>query len=206
VLTPDGALFTLVNYLDVLSRSFYRASIANTLGISLLATATTTLMALPLAFALARLDLPGSLPLTGLAALTLVLPSFVAAYALLLLRGRSGIVTQALNSWGVAFESIHGTYGIVGVYTLTLYPYVLLPTIAGLKAIDVSPEDAAQNLGSSPARSFRTVTLVLPSVLSGAPLVCIETLENFGVPAVLAEDKPIRRGATPLQQVSSACC
>ena len=32
---------------------------------------------------------------------------------------------------------------------------------------------------------------MLPSVLAGALLVFIETLENFGVPFVLAEDKPI---------------
>ena len=54
----------------------------------------------------------------------------------LLLLGRSGIVTQSLNAWGIPFGSIYGTPGIVAVYTLTLYPYVLLPTVAGLKAVD----------------------------------------------------------------------
>jgi len=192
-LTPDGATFTLDNYVKVLSRSFYRASVANTLTIGLLATVTTTLVAVPLAFAIARLEIPGKLLLIGLAALPLVLPSFVGAYALLLLLGRSGIVTQTLNAWGIPFGSIYGTPGIVTVYTLTLYPYVLLPTVAALKAVDASVEEAAQSLGSSLARTFRTITLpiVIPSVLSGALLVFIETIENFGVPAVLAEDKPI---------------
>jgi iron(III) transport system permease protein len=193
ILTPDGTAFTLENYGRVLSRSFYRASVANTLVIGLLATATTTLIAVPLAFVIARLDIPGKLLLVGLAALPLVLPSFVGAYALLLLFGRAGIVTQFLNALGVPFGSIYGVPGIVAVYTLTLYPYVLLPTVAGLKAVDMSVEEAAQSLGSSPARTFRTVTLpiVIPSVLSGALLVLIETFENFGVPAVLAEDMPI---------------
>jgi len=193
VLTPDGATFTFDNYVRVLSRSFYRASVLNTLSIGLMATVTTTLLAVPLAFAIARLHIPGKLLLIALAALPLVLPSFVGAYALLLLLGRSGVVTQALNAWGIPFGSIYGTPGIVAVYTLTLYPYVLLPTVAGLKAVDVSVEEAAQGLGSSRARTFRTITLpiVIPSVLSGALLVLIETLENFGVPAVLAEDMPI---------------
>ena len=193
ILTPDGTAFTLENYGRVLSRSFYRAGIANTLIIGLLATVTTTLVAVPLAFAIARLDIPGKLLLVGLAALPLVLPSFVGAYALLLLFGRAGIVTQFLNALGIPFGSIYGMPGIVAVYTLTLYPYVLLPTVAGLKAVDMSVEEAAQGLGSSPGRTFRTVTLpiVIPSVLSGALLVLIETLENFGVPAVLAEDMPI---------------
>ena len=101
--------------------------------------------------------------------------------------------TQALRDLGIPFGSIYGAPGIVAVYALTLYPYVLLPTLAGLKAIDVSVEEASRNLGASRWRGFWTVTLpiVIPSVLSGALLVFIETLENFGVPIVLAEDKPI---------------
>ena len=193
ILTPDGTAFTLQNYAKVLSRSFYRASVINTLTIGFLATLTTTIIAVPLAFVIARLDFPSKLLLIGLAALPLVLPSFVGAYALVLLLGRSGVVTQFLNAWGIPFGSIYGTPGILTVYALTLYPYVLLPTVAGFKAIDISVEEAAQNLGSSPIRTFWTVTLpiVIPSVLSGALLVFIETIENFGVPAVLAEDKPI---------------
>jgi iron(III) transport system permease protein len=83
--------------------------------------------------------------------------------------------------------------GIVVVYTLTLYPYIVLPVTAAFKSIDVSVEEAAQNLGASRARMLRTVTLplVLPSILAGALLVFIEALENFGVPFVLAEDRPI---------------
>jgi iron(III) transport system permease protein len=193
MLTPDGTALTLGNYVRVLSRSYYRASATNTLTIGLLATVTTTLIAVPLALAIARFDIPGKLLLIGLAALPLVLPSFVGAYALLLLLGRSGIVTQFLHAWGIPFGSIYGTSGIVAVYTLTLYPYVVLPTVAGLKAVDLSIEEAAQGLGSSRARTFWTITLpiVIPSVFSGALLVLIETFENFGVPAVLAEDMPI---------------
>jgi iron(III) transport system permease protein len=107
--------------------------------------------------------------------------------------GHSGVVTRALESVGIPIGSIYGTPGIVLVYVLTLYPYVLLPTVAGLKALDATVEEASRNLGSSRWRSLRTVTLpiVIPSILSGALLVLIETLENFGVPFVLAEDKPI---------------
>src|SRR5262249_43250695 len=193
VLTTDGGTLTLQNYVKVLSRTYYRASIFNSLTIGALASLTTTLIALPLAFGIARLEIRGKLVLIGLAALPLILPSFVGAYALLLLFGRSGIITQTLNAWGIPFGSIYGTPGIVLVYTMPLYPYVLLPTVAALKAVDRSVEEAAESLGSPPARAFGTVTLplVAPSVLSGALLVLIETLENFGVPAVLAEDKAI---------------
>ncbi len=193
VLDSEGQGFTLANYARMLARPFYREAIANTLQIGALATVITTLMAVPFAFAMARLPIPGKAAILALASLPLVLPSFVSAYALVLLLGRSGIVTHWLQAWGVGFGSIYGKGGIVLVYTLTLYPYVLLPTIAAFKAVDVSMEEAAQNLGSSPGRTIRTVILpiVLPAILAGALLVFIETLENFGVPFVLAEDLPI---------------
>src|SRR5205085_7614024 len=75
----------------------------------------------------------------------------------------------------------------------TLYPYVVLPATAAFKAIDVEVEEAAQNLGASRARVLRTVTLplVMPAILAGSLLVFIEALENFGVPFVLAEDRPV---------------
>lgn len=189
----SGVHLTLHNYVKVAGSAYYRSSVFNSLTIGILATLVTTAIATPLAFALARLPVAGKTALLALAILPLVLPSFVSAYALLLLVGRAGIVTRALQSIGIPFGSIYGVSGIVLVYALTLYPYVLLPTMAGLKAVDVSVEEASQNLGASRWRGFWTVTLpiVIPSVLSGALLVFIETLENFGVPFVLAEDKPI---------------
>jgi iron(III) transport system permease protein len=176
---PKGAHFTLANYAKILGSAFYQQSVANSLGIGALATLFTVLLAVPLAFALARLPIAGKSALLTLVVLPLVLPSFVSAYALLLMLGRAGFATQALRDLGIPFGSIYGAPGIVAVYALT--------------AIDVSVEEASRNLGASRWRGFWTVTLpiVIPSVLSGALLVFIETLENFGVPIVLAEDKPI---------------
>jgi iron(III) transport system permease protein len=193
VLDGEGEKFTFANYVKILGRPFYRGAVLNTLTISVAATITTILISVPFAFALARLPVPGKAAIIALAAMPLVLPSFVSAYAIVLLLGRAGIVTQWLQSWGIGFGSIYGAGGIVLVYTLTLYPYVLLPTMAAFKAVDVSVEEAAQSLGSSPRRTLWTVTLpiVIPAILAGGLLVFIETLENFGVPFVLAEDMPI---------------
>ena len=192
-LDASGTSFTLHNYAKVVTSAFYRNSVVNSLTIAVLATVATSALTAPFAFAIARLPLAAKTALLSLTVLPLVLPSFVGAYALVLLFGHAGVVTHALESLGITVGSIYGTPGIVLVYVLTLYPYVLLPTVAGLKAVDVSVEEASQNLGSSRWRSFWTVTfpIVIPSILSGALLVFIETLENFGVPFVLAEDKPI---------------
>jgi len=184
--------FTLANYAQIFASRYYVSSVGNSLLAAAFATVGATLVGTPLAFCLARIDIPGKTVLLTLATLPLVLPSFVAAYALVLLFGHAGVVTTALRAIGIPMGPIYGLPGITFVFLLTLYPYVLLPSIAGFRAIDASIEDAARNLGGSRLHAFRTVLLpvAMPAVLAGALLVFIEALENFGVPVVLAEDRP----------------
>jgi iron(III) transport system permease protein len=192
-LRVDGSgAFTLANYGEIFRSGYYVRSITNSLIASACATVGATVIGVPLAWCMARVRLPGRTLLFTLASLPLVLPSFVAAYALVLLFGHAGVITTALRDLGIPISSIYGLPGIVAVFSLTLYPYVLMPTMAGFRAIDISVEEAARNLGGSRWRVFRTVLLpvVTPAVMAGALLVFIETLENFGVPAVLAEDRP----------------
>lgn len=188
----EAGAFTLGAYAQILSSRYYLGSLGNSLAAGAMSMALSSLIGVPMAFCLARLDVPARPLLLALASVPLVLPSFVGAYALVLLFGHAGIVTMALRSVGIAAGSIYGMAGIVAVFTLTLYPYVLLPTLAGFRAVDASMEEAARNLGASRWHAFRTVLfpIVAPSVLAGALLVFIEALENFGVPAVLAEDRP----------------
>jgi iron(III) transport system permease protein len=191
-LDRTGTSFTLGNYVRVLSSTFYLGSLYNTLIVGVLATVITIVIGVPLAFCLARLPIPGKAPLLALASLPLVLPSFVAAYALVLLLGRAGIVSVWLREIGIPFTSIYGLTGVTVVFALTLFPFVVIPTLAAFKAVDISVEEAGQNLGASRWRTFWTVTvpIVMPAVLAGGLLVFIDAIESFGVPFVLAEDKP----------------
>jgi iron(III) transport system permease protein len=192
-LDPSGTRLTLANYERMLSSTFYLGSLYNTLLVGLAATLITIAMGVPLAFCLARLPIPAKSALLALASLPLVLPSFVAAYALVLLLGRAGIVTQWLRGIGIPFTSIYGLTGVTVVFALTLFPFVVFPTLAAFKAVDVSVEEAGQSLGASRWRTFRSVTvpIVMPAILAGALLVFIDAIESFGVPFVLAEDKPV---------------
>jgi iron(III) transport system permease protein len=191
-LHDDHGALSLVPYQRILASRYYLGSLGNSLAAGALAMLSACAIGVPLAFCLARVEVPGKPVLMTLVSLPLVLPSFVGAYALVLLFGHAGVVTQALRRIGIPIGDIYGMTGIVIVFTLTLYPYVLMPTLAGFRAIDVSVEESARNLGASRWRVFRTVLLpiVVPSVLAGALLVFIEALENFGVPSVLAEDRP----------------
>ena len=73
LLDSEGASFTFANYGKMLGRPFYRGAILNTLQIGVLATVVTTVLAVPLAFAIARLPVPGKAAILALAALPLVL-------------------------------------------------------------------------------------------------------------------------------------
>ncbi len=193
LLSPDGTHLTLANFRQILVLGYYRAAIVNTLTTAAGATVGATVIGVPLAWCLARLPIPGkSLALT-LSTLPLLLPSFVGAHAWVLLLGRFGLITHALRAIGIPFGSIYGLGGMIWVFTLQGFPYVLLLALAAFSAIDVSLEEAGENLGSSPARTFRTVTLPLlvPAILGGGLLVFMATAENFGVPFVLAEDLPV---------------
>ena len=193
MLDASGKRFTLANYTSVLSTVLSRRPDQQPQHRGGGLACCAVLVGVPFAFCLARLPIGGKPVLLALAAMPLVLPSFVSAYALVLLLGRSGIVTGALQSLGIPFGSIYGAKGIVLVYTLTLYPYVLLPYLPRSRRSTSRSRRPRRISAPRARRMLRTVTLplVLPAILAGGLLVFIETLENFGVPFVLAEDMPI---------------
>ncbi|MGH7068493.1 MAG: ABC transporter permease [Acetobacteraceae bacterium] len=182
----------LANYAQILASRYYLQSAENSLLASALTTALTVLIAVPMGFCVARVAIPGKQTLMTIAALPLVLPTFVSGYALLVLLGRVGVITVALRSAGIPMPPIYGMSAIVIVFTSTLYPFVLLPTVAGFRAINASLEESARNLGGSRWRVFWTVLLplVMPAVLGGSFLVFIESLEDFGVPAIVTQGLP----------------
>src|SRR4029453_10553598 len=95
-------------------------------SIAALASLLTIAVGVPFAFCLARMPIAGKPALMALVALPLVLPSFVSAYALVLMFGRAGIVTGWLRMAGIPFDSIYGVKGILLAFSLPLFLYVCL--------------------------------------------------------------------------------
>jgi iron(III) transport system permease protein len=142
----------------------------------------------PLAWLVVRTDLPGR-RIWGLAAsLPLVIPSFVAALALLGAFAPRGLVQQALEPLGVdALPDITGYWGALLALTLSTYPYVFLLTAAGLRSADPSTEEAARGLGAGRAAVFFRVTLpsLRPSLAAGSLLVALYVLSDFGAVSLM---------------------
>jgi iron(III) transport system permease protein len=149
---------------------------------------TTLAVGVPFAWLVVRTDLPGR-RLWGLAAsLPLVIPSFVAALALLGAFAPRGLVQEALEPLGVdRLPEVTGYWGALVALTLATYPYVYLLAAAGLRNADATAEEAARSLGASRRRVFTHVTLpaLRPSLAAASLLVALYVLSDFGVVSLM---------------------
>ncbi len=188
LLGDDGG-FTLKHYRDFLAYPYYSRTIGHSFLVSGLVTLAALVVAVPVAFLVARVDIPGKAVLKSLAILPLVSPPFIGAYSWILLFGRAGYVTTLFHQAGIAIPTVYGMHGIVLALTLNLYPFVLLMVAGALQTLDQSLEEAARGLGSSPWRVFRTVTVpvTMPSILGGAILVFLSAFAEFGAPMIIGE-------------------
>jgi iron(III) transport system permease protein len=142
-----------------------------------------------LAWLVSRTDLPGRRAWAVAAALPLVIPSYVAALALLGALGPRGLL-QGLLEGPLGIERLPEIYGFPGALlslTLSTYPYVFLLVAAALRRLDASLEEAARGLGRSPFAVFRTVTLpaLRPSIAAGSLLVALYALSDFGAVSLM---------------------
>ncbi len=122
--------------------------------------------------------------------LPIVTPPFVIALALVVLFGRTGIVTGWLDTWfGIARSRwLYGLPGVTLAQLLTFSPIAFMILYGALTAISPALEEAAQTLRASRARVFRTVTwpLLRPALANAFLLGFVESLADFGNPIVLA--------------------
>jgi iron(III) transport system permease protein len=187
-LTDDRGDLTLLHFLNFFRRPLFREALWNSLSSGFLVVLFSALLALPLAYILARYEFRGKLLLQTAVTLPLVIPPFVGAVALQLILGRSGMANLLLMDWfDVSIPFMEGLTGVVLVQTLHFFPFILLNTVVSLANVDSSLEEAAQNLGCHGIRLFRRVTLplMLPGFIAGSLLTFIRAIDDLGTPLML---------------------
>lgn len=139
------------------------------LEVAALTTVTATLLGASAALAIARGNIPGSRIIVATMLSPLMLPAILTGLSLF----------QAY----VLLDVGRPLWGLVAGHTLVTIPYVVRTTLAVLHNFDTRLEEAAQNLGASPARTFVEVTLPLvkPGVLAGAIFAFIVSFDQFPV-------------------------
>lgn len=179
---------TLANFERFWSSRLYQNALRNTLVIGVVVTVLSTLVALPMAYFVARVDMRFKPLILSLSIIPLISPPFIGAYAWVILFGRSGIFTHYLGEWtGLGMPPLYGYFGVILALVLSNFTYVFLFVQGALAAVDPHLEESARVMGASRARILRTIVLplALPPMLAGAMIVLIEALGEFGVPAIL---------------------
>ncbi len=163
--------FTLQNFKQVFSNPAYLSVMVRTLSIALLVTLFCLVLALPLAFFMARVARPAWRPLLIAMVLTPLWASYlVKVYAWrAMLQPESGVIAWFLDPIGLNSPG-YGYIGIVITLTYLWLPYMILPIYAGLTRLPDSMLDASSDLGAKSGRTFRSVVMpiIFPSIVAGS--------------------------------------
>jgi iron(III) transport system permease protein len=157
--------YTLSHYRDVFTSNDTLSGIKNSLFYSAGSTGFDIVIGVGLAYILARKRIFGRGALDLVAMMPLALPGFVLAF---------GYVAVFAGSRSFRFLDpfINPTLLLMVSYSVRRLPFMVRSVYAGFQQVSPSLEEASANLGATPARTLRTVTvpLVLANILAGAIL------------------------------------
>jgi ABC-type spermidine/putrescine transport system permease subunit I len=160
---------TLDNFRTILGQSVYRSVALRSVGVAVAVTVIDAVVALPMAFYMAKVASPRSRKWLVIAILTPLWASYlVKAYAWRVLLANGGPVDSLLGGPG------HGPgYGLPATVIVLAYlwlPYMILPIYAGLERMPDSLLEASADLGGRAWRSFRSVVvpIITPAIFAGS--------------------------------------
>jgi iron(III) transport system permease protein len=144
----------------------------------------SSILALPMAWLTARVDLWGRTLFTVLGVLPLAIPGYVMAYALLGATGSNGILHSYL---GLFIPRLDGLDGSILALSITTFPYLFLNLRTAFLGIDTSMQESARTLGAGGWDVFFRVVLpqLKPAYLAGSLLVGLHVLGDFGVVSLM---------------------
>jgi iron(III) transport system permease protein len=160
-----------------------------TLWLAIFTAAGATAMGLAFALVATRTHFPFKKGLRVITVLPIITPPFVIGLALILLFGRSGVVTQSLSTlFGI--EPGRWLYGLTGIWiaqVLSFTPISFLVLIGVVEGVSPSMEEASQTLRANRWRTFWKVSLPLmtPGIANAFLIGFIESMADFGNPMVL---------------------
>ena len=160
---------SLSNFETIFTQPVYRNVALRSIGVAAAVTLIDALIALPMAFFMAKVASPRSRTWLVIAILTPLWASYlVKAYSWRVLLANGGPVDWLLGGPG------HGPgYGLTATVIVLAYlwlPYMILPVFTGLDRLPDSMLEASADLGARFGTTFRNVVLpmVLPSVVAGS--------------------------------------
>ncbi|SFR86895.1 putative spermidine/putrescine transport system permease protein [Microbacterium sp. cf046] len=161
--------WTLDNIITVLTGALYQTVTLRTLGVALMVTLIDVVLALPIAFYMAKVASPRAQRILLIAVLMPLWASYlVKAYA-----WRSVLSQDGILEWLLAPLGLHTPgYGLTATVITLSYlwlPYVILPIYAGLERVPDSLLEASADLGGKTWRTLGSVVLplIFPAIIAG---------------------------------------
>lgn len=187
-----GTDFTLGNYVAAFSRARHIQAVINTLWMASFASLIAVAMAVPLAWAVSRTDMPGRDWAHASVIAAFIIPTFLGAIGWMLLAGPNagwlnrifvGVFGTATGPFNIF--SFSGLCFVIGIYA---FPLIYVFTRSALDLISTEMEEAAAVHGAGTLRTMLKVTLplALPAILGGFILVFLEATALYGTPALIA--------------------
>ena len=163
--------FNLGNFQDVLTDVAYRNVVLRTLAIAVLVTIICAVLAIPMAFYMAKIAKPRSRKVLVALVMTPLWASYlVKIYAWrTMMEPNTGVIDWLLGPLGIQSPGFGGAAIIIGLSYLWL-PYMILPVYAGLERLPNNLLDASGDLGAHNFYTFRKVVLpiIFPSLIAGS--------------------------------------
>jgi iron(III) transport system permease protein len=193
-LTDKAGAPSLANFEQLFTDPTLLAPLRISLIVATCVGCISTLVAAPIAWIVARSDMPARRLIRVLITASFVTPPFLGAIAWEVLAApNSGLI----NAWYRAvydlppfihFVDIYSIEGLIFVDSCYAFPFVFVLVANALDRIPADMEDAAAILGAPAWRIIATITLPLafPAILAGALIAFLRSLTLFGTPAILA--------------------
>jgi putative spermidine/putrescine transport system permease protein len=186
--------FSLDNYVKFFADPYYTGVLWTTLRVAALCTVICLVMALPLAYVLARTQSRFKNVLIMLVVLPLFVGNAVRAAGWMTLFGSKGFLNVTLMQLGAINQPLQLMYTegavVAGIIAVNL-PYMVLTLQSVIEGINRNVEEAAFSLGASPMTMFRRVLLPLslPGILAGTILTFILGMNAYATPVLLGGPK-----------------
>ncbi len=186
----------LTDVVTVLSQPDTYQALLNSIYIACGTTLGSTIVGTFFAWLVTRTDLPFKRLMKAMFMVPFMLPSFIGALAWkMLLSPRAGLINHWLMGLGLSggIFNIYSYHGIMAVEVMYLFPFVFIQVCGALERMDPTLEESARISGAGlfTITSKITIPLVLPSILSGALLIMLYSMAQFGTVAVLGMESGI---------------
>lgn len=198
----------LQNYAILFGDGTYARVFFNTFLVATVVTAVTVIVAFPVAWMLAIMPPALGSIVFGIIILSMWTNLLTRTYAWMVLLQRTGVINRTLMDIGLIGEPLPLINNLTGVAIGMVYimlPFMILPLVGTLRAIDPMTLRAAALCGASPFEAFRRILLPLslPGIAAGGLMVFVMSLGYFVTPTLLGGTSNMMLAALIAQMIQS---